>query len=309
MRTLSFNRFLNSVTINSCDSLNVEATSPISVASTSGFKDISAIKEFRFLGSAATLLCHSRLRHKPSSVASSLSLIVASHKLTTATTLSLTTLHCSDRLVSPTYICFTKVAKSLKNFSYGISSSKCKRVGNRLTRKRLCNGLISAARKRLKTSSHESHNDSTTAISLAAAARQYLALNVGWKRSTKEAIKRSSSERMCNTSVSCLKDSLRCSSTSTKCMGSQHNKPLIITFCGNVVELMPLSSNNLLAKSCLACMEIEGKNKVISCVQQGLSPNKRKYSITNSPKSPNNFSASILSSRIQNKFLTPSFST
>lgn len=52
MRTLSFNRFLNSVTINSWDSLNVEATSPISVASTSGLRDISAMKEFKFLGSA-----------------------------------------------------------------------------------------------------------------------------------------------------------------------------------------------------------------------------------------------------------------
>lgn len=52
MRILSLSKFLSSVIRKSCDSLNIEATSPIKVASTSGVKDISAIKEFRSRGSA-----------------------------------------------------------------------------------------------------------------------------------------------------------------------------------------------------------------------------------------------------------------
>lgn len=46
----------------SCDSLNVDATSPISVASTSGFSDISAINEFRFFGSAGVFQLTVNLR-------------------------------------------------------------------------------------------------------------------------------------------------------------------------------------------------------------------------------------------------------
>lgn len=51
MRILSFNKLRNSVTISSWDSLNVADTSPINVASTSGFSDMSAMNELRSRGS------------------------------------------------------------------------------------------------------------------------------------------------------------------------------------------------------------------------------------------------------------------
>lgn len=50
IRILSFSKFLSSVTISSWESLNVAETSPISVASTSGFSDMSDMKELRSRG-------------------------------------------------------------------------------------------------------------------------------------------------------------------------------------------------------------------------------------------------------------------
>lgn len=50
IRILSFSKFLSSVTISSWESLNVADTSPISVASTSGFSDMSDMKELRSRG-------------------------------------------------------------------------------------------------------------------------------------------------------------------------------------------------------------------------------------------------------------------